>query len=120
MSVSRQLHNCTLQALESAPRVAKAASESLLRRRPIDGTPGSVTGGNAPKTRGDGRTGPIEEAAETLYQIRSVVKKLRPQEVREALEAVRTEAVNVVSRFVRVGTICFDWNYCISSSVSTM
>lgn len=32
---------------------------------------------------------------------------MRPQEIRESLEAVRTEAVNVVSRYVRLCTACF-------------
>lgn len=40
----------------------------------------------------------MEGVAETLYAIRSAAKSLRPQQVRKSLEAVRTEAVNVVSR----------------------
>lgn len=87
-----------IQALESGPRVAKAASDVLLRQRPSVGTAGGTTS----RKRGDGRTGPMEGVAETLYQIRSVAKKLRPKEIRESLDALRTEAVNVVSRCARV------------------
>ncbi|CAM9154438.1 unnamed protein product [Sphacelaria rigidula] len=94
-AVNQQLRKDIVpQALESAPRVAKAASESLLQQRPSVG----AAAGTPRAKRGGGRTGPMEGVAETLYQIRSVAKKLRPKELRESLEAVRTEAINVVSR----------------------
>lgn len=78
--------------------MARAASKSLLQRRPSVG----AAAGTSSAKRGNGRTGPVEGVAETLYQIRSVAKRLRPKELRESLEAVRTEAINVVSRWASV------------------
>lgn len=93
-----------LQALEAAPRVARAASDSILRRP-------SLTGVEAGGTRsGDTRpTGPMESVAQTLYSIRAVGKNLTPKKIRENLEAVRTETANVVNRFV-----CASERGCIS------
>lgn len=95
------------QALEAAPRVARTASDSVLRRPLLT----EVEAGGA--RRGDTRpAGPMESVAQVLYSVRAVGKNLTPKKIRENLEAVRTETANVVNRFVcpsETGWISWCW-----------
>lgn len=80
------------QAFELVPRRSKNAS------RPGSRTTGTSGDGGTSTKSGDGRTGPVEGIAETLYSIRNAAKSLRPREIREGLKTIAQEAENVVSR----------------------
>lgn len=82
------------QALELVTRRGKDVS------RPGSRTTGTSGDGGTSTKSADGRTGPVEGIAETLYSIRNAAKSLRPREIREGLKTVAQEAENVVSRCV--------------------
>ncbi|CAM9779463.1 unnamed protein product [Ascophyllum nodosum] len=102
MAVSRQLQQDILpEALEAAPRIAKAAASSPSARSSM-GTKGSTRtdayGGRASTPRRDSRTGPLEGVSETLYTVRNAARDLSPRKVREGIRTAASEVENVVSR----------------------